>query len=87
MSGNEHEYMHFPNYDEEIRNILPYYDSFHEETINLVKAMTSKPAIWLDTGCGIGTFVKMALKHFPDAKFVLSDPSAEMLEDARRKLR
>jgi tRNA (cmo5U34)-methyltransferase len=86
MSGNEYKYMHFPNYDEEIRNILPYYDLFHQETINLIEAMTSKPAIWLDTGCGTGTFVERALKHFPVAKFILSDPSAEMLEEARRKL-
>jgi tRNA (cmo5U34)-methyltransferase len=65
MSGNKHKYMHFPNYNEEIRNILPYYDSFHQETINLVKAMNSKPAIWLDTGYGTGTFVEEGLKTFP----------------------
>jgi tRNA (cmo5U34)-methyltransferase len=86
MSGKERNYMHFPNYDEEIRNILPYYDSFHQETINLIKAINSKPAIWLDTGCGTGTFVEKALKHFPDTKFVLADPSAEMLDGARKKL-
>jgi tRNA (cmo5U34)-methyltransferase len=49
MSGKERKYMHFPNYDEEIRSILPYYDSFHQETINLIKAMNAAPAIWLDT--------------------------------------
>jgi tRNA (cmo5U34)-methyltransferase len=78
--------MHFPNYDEEIRSILPYYDSFHRETINLIKAMNAKPAIWLDTGCGTGTLVESALKHFPETKFVLADPSAEMLEKTRKKL-
>jgi len=78
--------MHFPNYDEEIRSILPYYDSFHRETINLIKAMNAKPAIWLDTGCGTGTLVERALKHFPETKFVLADPSAEMLEKTRKKL-
>jgi tRNA (cmo5U34)-methyltransferase len=78
--------MDFPNYDEEIRSILPYYDSFHQETINLIKAMNAKPAIWLDTGCGTGTLVERALKHFPETKFVLADPSAEMLEETRKKL-
>ena len=78
--------MDFPNYDKEIRSILPYYDSFHQETINLIEAMNSKPAIWLDTGCGTGTLVEIASKHFPDAKFILADPSAEMLEEARKKL-
>jgi tRNA (cmo5U34)-methyltransferase len=86
MSGKECRYMNFPNYDEEIRSILPYYDSFHLETINLIKATNAKPAIWLDTGCGTGTFVERALKHFPDTKFVLGDPSVEMLEGARKKL-
>jgi tRNA (cmo5U34)-methyltransferase len=86
MSGKESEYMHFPNYDEEIRRILPYYDSFHQETIDLIKSTNSKPAVWLDTGCGTGTFVERALRHFPDTRFVLADPSAEMLEGARKKL-
>lgn len=86
MSERVCKYMDFPNYDEEIRNILPYYDSFHLETINLIKAKNGKPAIWLDTGCGTGTFIERALKHFPDTKFILADPSAEMLESARKKL-
>lgn len=52
--------MHFLNYDEEIRDTIPYYDSFHLEAINLVKAINSKPDIWLDTGCGTGTFIESA---------------------------
>jgi tRNA (cmo5U34)-methyltransferase len=86
MSGKECKHMLFPDYDEEIRTILPYYDSFHQETINLIEAMNLNPAIWLDTGCGTGTLVEMALKHFPDTKFVIADPSAEMLEEAQKKL-
>jgi len=86
MSGSEFKEMLFPDYDEEIRTILPYYDSFHQETINLIEAMNLNPAIWLDTGCGTGTLVEMALKHFPITKFVMADPSAEMLEEARKKL-
>ena len=86
MSGSELKEMLFPDYDEEIRTILPYYDSFHQETINLIEAVNLNPAIWLDTGCGTGTLVEMALKHFPITKFVMADPSAEMLEEARKKL-
>ncbi len=78
--------MPFANYDEQIRGILPNYDLFHQETINLVKAALLKPRIWLDTGCGTGTFVEKALKHFPDTRFILADPSAEMLEEAEKKL-
>ena len=86
MSGSEFKQMLFPDYDEEIRTILPYYDSFHQETINLIEAVNLNPAIWLDTGCGTGTLVEMALKHFPITKFVMADPSAEMLEEAMKKL-
>jgi len=78
--------MQFPNYDEEIRHILPYYDSFHHETINLVEAMQSNPKIWLDTGCGTGTFIEMALRRFPDTRFILADPSVDMLAEAKKKL-
>ncbi len=78
--------MHFLNYDKEIRQILPYYDSFHQETVNLVEAMQSNPEIWLDTGCGTGTFVEMAVEHFPDTRFILADPSVDMLEEAKKKL-
>ncbi len=78
--------MQFPNYDQEIRSILPYYDSYHSETINLIKATGLKPKTWLDTGCGTGSLVELALKHFPDTQFILADPSAEMLIEAKRKL-
>lgn len=78
--------MPFANYDDEIRNILPYYDSFHQETINLVKAVNPDPRIWLDTGCGTGTLAERALKHFPNTRFVLADPLVEMLGKAKMKL-
>jgi tRNA (cmo5U34)-methyltransferase len=78
--------MHFPNYDSEIRAILPHYDSFHQETINLISSAFPEPETWLDTGCGTGTLVESALKQFPTTRFVLADPSIEMLEVAKRKL-
>jgi tRNA (cmo5U34)-methyltransferase len=80
------EIMEFPNYDEEIRSIIPYYDSLHEMAINIVKAVNLKPKVWLDTGCGTGSMVDQALKHFPNTKFILADPSTEMLEKAKKKL-
>ena len=78
--------MQFPNYDKEIRQILPYYDSYHQETINLVKAAQLNPKTWLDTGCGTGTFVEKSLGHFPNTRFFLADPSIDMLEEAKKKL-
>ncbi len=74
------------SYDAQVRKTLPYYDSFHDETLNLIKAMHLEPKAWLDTGCGTGTLVEKALKQFPSTKFVLLDPSPQMLQIAKQKL-
>lgn len=74
------------DYDLEIRKTIPYYDSFHDETMNVVKTIIKEPKIWLDTGCGTGTLVKKALKEFTNTSFLMNDPSPEMLDVARSKL-
>ena len=74
-------------YDEQVRKTIPYYDTFHEETINIVKAVNIYPKTWLDTGCGTGTLVQKAITEFPNTRFVLVDPSPQMLDAAKRKLK
>jgi len=79
--------IHLPeDYDTQISCILPYYSSFHQETINLVKSLPSSPKVWMDTGCGTGSLVSKAIEEFPYTKFLLVDPSEGMLDQARRKL-
>jgi tRNA (cmo5U34)-methyltransferase len=73
-------------YDSQVRGTIPYYDQFHSETINLIKATKITPKTWLDTGCGTGTLVEKASAIFPDTTFILADPSAEMLAEAKTKL-
>lgn len=73
-------------YDAQVRKTLLYYDNFHDETLNILKAMRISPKVWLDTGCGTGTLVEKAIKQFPDAHFVLVDPSPQMIEAAKQKL-
>jgi len=73
-------------YDSQVRDTIPYYDSFHEETINLIKATLIEPKNWLDSGCGTGTLAQKALPIFPNTKFILAEPSQEMLNNAKRKL-
>ena len=73
-------------YDFQVRATIPYYDCFHWETINLIKASKTKPKTWLDCGCGTGTLVEKAIKAFPQTTFILLDPSQQMLEQAKRKL-
>jgi tRNA (cmo5U34)-methyltransferase len=78
----------FPQfYDGHINVTIPYYQVFHTEIINLVKASGIYPRIWLDTGCGTGTLVRRAAEVFPDTLFLLADPSAEMLSVAAEKLK
>jgi tRNA (cmo5U34)-methyltransferase len=78
---------HLPeDYDNKISTVLPYYKSFHEETINLVASLPEKPKVWMDTGCGTGTFISKAIEHFPDTKFLMLDPSEGMLKQTREKL-
>ncbi len=73
-------------YDLQITDTIPYYESFHDETLKMVKTILKEPKLWLDTGCGTGTLVKKAIKNFNDTNFILSDPSVEMLNLARLKL-
>lgn len=78
---------HLPeDFDARISSVLPYYSSFHQETINFVKSLPFSPGIWLDTGCGTGSLINRAIREFPDTKFLLLDPSEGMLSQARKKL-
>ncbi|KKG13247.1 methyltransferase type 12 [Methanosarcina sp. 2.H.T.1A.6] len=78
---------HLPeDYDARISGILPYYSSFHQETINFIKSLPSSPKVWMDAGCGTGSLVNKAIEEFPNTKFLLLDPSEGMLGQAKEKL-
>ncbi|MCL2830979.1 MAG: methyltransferase domain-containing protein [Betaproteobacteria bacterium] len=72
-------------FDAKILATIPFYDSFHQQTIDLVRSLGELPRKWLDTGCGTGTLALQAQKNFPETEFTLADPSQEMLEIARKK--
>jgi len=72
-------------YDSQIGNTIPYYECFHQETMNIVKAAGFEPKIWLDTGAGTGTLVRKCAEVFPDTIFLLADPSEDMLLEAKKK--
>jgi len=74
------------SYDEGVRRTLPYYERFHLETLDLVRTVKPSPRVWLDTGCGTGSLVRTALAEFPKTRFVLADPSTEMLKAAGAKI-
>lgn len=73
-------------YDEDIKKTIPLYEYFHTETIGLIYYYNNKCDKWLDIGCGTGTLVEKAYGKFPNTKFILSDYSEEMLQQAKNKL-
>ena len=73
-------------YDKSIRRVVPFYDTIQSETIDLVKTVKPDVKRWLDTGCGTGYLVEKAAQLFPDATFILSDPSGDILNAAAQRL-
>ncbi|MCL2549575.1 MAG: methyltransferase domain-containing protein [Methanimicrococcus sp.] len=72
-------------YDEKILTTLPFYDSFHRQTVDLVRSLPEPPQKWLDVGCGTGNLYLCARQYFPKTEFILADPSQDMLAVARGK--
>ncbi|MBR3464474.1 MAG: methyltransferase domain-containing protein [Clostridiales bacterium] len=73
-------------YDANIINTLPYYREYHNQIMDLVRAIGLKDISWLDTGCGTGTLCSRVLEERDDVRFTLCDPSEQMLERAKEKL-
>ena len=74
-------------YDRNVRQTIPFYETIHQETIDLVSTVRPDVRCWLDTGCGTGYLVELALPLFPTTQFVLVDPSEAMLRQARERLK
>ena len=73
------------DYNRAVRATIPFYDLIQRETIDLVKSLRHDVTCWLDTGCGTGCLVEMALPQFPNTHFVMADPSEAMLAEARKR--
>lgn len=73
-------------YDQKVRQTIPFYDTIHGEVIRLVKLIKPEVKCWVDTGCGTGRVAEQALRAFPAAEFILADPSEAMLKQARARL-
>ena len=70
-------------YDQKVRQTIPFYDTIHAEVLRLVKIIKPEAKCWVDTGCGTGRLVQQALASFPATHFILADPSEAMLGQAR----
>ena len=73
-------------YDQKVRQTIPFYDTIHAEVIRLVKLVKPEVKFWVDTGCGTGRVAEQALRNFPAAEFILADPSEAMLLETRARL-
>jgi tRNA (cmo5U34)-methyltransferase len=74
-------------YDQVIRQIIPLYDTIQSETLDLVKSVRPDVSYWLDTGCGTGYLMEVALPLFLQTQFILTDPSEAMLLEANKRFR
>ena len=70
------------DYDRHVRQTIPFYETMHREAVDLVHRAMPRASCWLDTGCGTGYLVELALLLFPETQFLLADPSTAMLEQA-----
>lgn len=87
MGDNKSAYNSF-EYNEKICQTLPYYEDFHSQITDLIRAVGLAEINWLDTGCGTGKTALKALKELDGTKinFTLCDASAEMLKIAEKRL-
>jgi tRNA (cmo5U34)-methyltransferase len=74
------------DYDRKVRQTIPFYETMHLEIVDLVKEVKPDVTCWLDTGCGTGYLVEVALPLFPQTLFILADPSEAMLQQAAKRL-
>lgn len=74
-------------YDEKINITIPYYTEFHRQTIDVVKNMGYREIYWLDTGCGTGMLTAKAASEMKHVRFLLADPSPEMISVAKQNMK
>ncbi len=63
------------DYDRKITQILPFYELFYEQVIELVKIFNHNAVKWLDIGCGTGKMGSVAFENMDIEKFVFCDSS------------
>jgi tRNA (cmo5U34)-methyltransferase len=74
------------NYDSARRRLVPCFDDFYREAIELVPFERDAEFDVLDLGAGTGLFAALLAYSFPGARITLVDVSNEMLARARERL-
>jgi tRNA (cmo5U34)-methyltransferase len=73
-----------PQYDVQIREMVPRYEEIHETLLSLLRLR--EPERVLDLGAGTGYTIRRVLQEFPAVRVTGLDVSAEMLGRARARL-
>lgn len=74
-------------YDDKIGCVLPYYDEFYKQVIDVVQAYNFDAASWLDVGCGTGKMAQVAFSQAELDRFVFCDSSEKMIELAKSRFK
>ena len=72
-------------YDTEIRKVLPYYEDFYRQVVDIVKVRFDRPLAWLDIGCGTGKMAEAAFKTLDIENFLFCDSSEDMIKIAKER--
>lgn len=87
MSNSDNKTPHNASeYDSNVKRTIPFYETIHREVIDVARTIKPDVARWLDTGCGTGHLIEIALPLFPKTQFVLADPSEAMIRQSRTRL-
>lgn len=73
-------------YDKGVGKSVPLYAEIHSQILGLVAHAGFTPALWLDAGCGTGSFTEKCAELFPETRYIVADPSEEMLTLSRKRL-
>ena len=71
-------------YDEKIKQTLPYYEEFYKQIADAVGTYFGRKVAWLDVGCGAGNMAEVGLDL--SHRCALCDISADMLKVARARV-
>lgn len=74
------------DYDASVRQTIPHYELMQAEVVDLALSLRPDARLWVDTGCGTGYLISLALGAFPATGFVLTDPAEAMLGQAKARL-
>ncbi len=73
-------------YDKNIVAVLPYYEEYFKQIIEIVHMAFSIPIEWLDIGCGTGKMADLAIKNLQVENMICCDNSPQMLKIAKERV-